>query len=102
MGAFFDYDNPTVLETQIEDELNIKPTQWALFFTLYSIPNVILPLFGGIFLDKIGVRLGLLIFSFVVVIGQTLFMIGGYNKSYSLMLLGRIVFGLGGENTNVA
>ena len=73
-----------------------------MFFTVYSTPNVILPLFGGIFLDKIGIRSGLILFTILVTLGQIVFMLGGYSKSYIVMLLGRVLFGLGGESMTVA
>jgi hypothetical protein len=37
-----------------------------------------LPLLGGILLDSIGVRMGLIFFCAVLAIGQMIFMIGGY------------------------
>ena len=72
-----------------------------MFVSVYSYPNVILPLIGGIFLDKIGIRLGLVVFAFTILVGQTLFMIGGYTKTYWFMILGRVIFGLGGETFGV-
>jgi len=73
-----------------------------MFVSVYSYPNVILPLIGGIFLDKIGIRLGLVVFAFTILVGQTLFMIGGYTKTYWFMILGRVIFGLGGECLGVS
>jgi hypothetical protein len=37
-----------------------------------------LPVFGGIFLDKIGIRTGLIIFTIVLTFGQLIFTMGGY------------------------
>ena len=44
----------------------------------------------------------LLIFAFIVFVGQVIFSIGVSFKSFPIMLLGRIVFGIGGETTGVA
>jgi MFS family permease len=71
-------------------------------YTVYSIPNVALPLFGGMFLDKIGIRVGLMLFTVTVLAGQCVFMMGGYAANYPLMLVGRVVFGMGGESMTVA
>jgi len=49
-----------------------------------------------------GVRLGTIIFSLFVLSGQVLFALGGFIHSYTLMEIGRFVFGLGGENLAVA
>ena len=61
-----------------------------------------LPIFGGLFLDKIGIRSGLLLFTTILTLGQFVFMIGGYMASYNVMLAGRIIFGMGGECMTVA
>ena len=47
-------------------------------------------------------RLGLILFTVVLTIGQGIFVIGGYKDSYLIMMLGRFVFGLGGESMTVA
>jgi len=36
---------------------------------MYSLPNWILPLCGGVFMDYIGYDIGLVVFSFMVVMG---------------------------------
>ena len=47
-------------------------------------------------------RLGLILFTVVLTIGQAVFTIGGYKASYWIMMLGRFIFGLGGECMTVA
>jgi MFS family permease len=73
-----------------------------LLYSVYSYPNTVLPIFGGIFLDIIGLRLGILVFSGILTLGQGVFMIGGYKKSFGIMIAGRVIFGLGGESLSVA
>ena len=63
---------------------------------------MVLPVFGGIFLDKIGIRTGLIIFTIILTFGQFIFTMGGYQKNYDVMLAGRIIFGCGGECMGVA
>jgi len=70
-------------------------------YTVYAIPNTILPLVGGLFLDKIGTRNGLLLFTTVLALGQGIFMVGGYRLNFELMLIGRVVFGIGCESMYV-
>lgn len=53
ISNYFCYDNPASMETKIEDRI-VDETKYGLLYTVYAIPNVFLPLFGGIFLDKIG------------------------------------------------
>ena len=59
MGSYFCYDNPLALSLYLEDCNNawcISKTKVNLLYSVYSLPNIILPLLGGIFLDKIGVK----------------------------------------------
>jgi len=69
---------------------------------LYSFPNIIFPLFGGYIIDLLGVRIGIVVFSGLVCLGQTLFGFGVFLRSYGIALGGRVVFGLGGESLNVS
>jgi len=88
------------------DEYFGKPddfeTLFSLLYTLYAVPNIVLPFFGGYFTDKWGARFCLLIFSCLITIGQVVFALGLSIKSWPVMYLGRIIFGCGGENMNVA
>lgn len=56
MGSYFCYDNPGSIETTLEDDMKISTTQYSLLYSVYSYPNTVLPIFGGIFLDMIGLR----------------------------------------------
>lgn len=57
MGSYFCYDIPAVATTTFEDApYNLTALQVNLMYVVYSVPNTVLPLLGGIFLDKIGVR----------------------------------------------
>ena len=82
--------------------MNISTAKFNLLYSVYSYPNTVLPIFGGIFLDIIGLRLGILVFSGILTLGQGVFMIGGYQKSFGIMIAGRVIFGLGGESLSVA
>jgi MFS family permease len=50
----------------------------------------------------LGVRIGIIIFSILVTAGQAIFAFGVSIKSYPIALLGRGIFGCGGESQNVA
>lgn len=73
-----------------------------MLYSIYSFPNVILPFFGGYLVDMMGVRIGIFIFSLFVTAGQAIFAFGVSIKSYPVALLGRGIFGCGGESQNVA
>ena len=77
-------------------------TNFNLLYSLYSLPNVILPLFGGNIVDKVGASLGMVSFSVLLLLGQFIFGIGISVKHWAVMFLGRFVYGLGGESISVA
>jgi len=108
IGNYYCFDNPEALSEQLKHEFadTTYGAQWqtwyGLFYSVYSFPNVILPIFGGFFVDKFGVKLMLMLFAGFIVTGQLIFALGGSIKSVPLMLAGRVVFGFGGENLTVA
>ena len=61
-----------------------------------------IPLIGGALIDSMNPAYVLMGFSFIVCLGQTIFAIGVSTKWFSLMLIGRILFGIGGETISVA
>lgn len=69
---------------------------------MYSLPNIILPIIGGVLVDKLGPTAMLIIFSILVCGGQSLFALGVTHKTFPMMAAGRLVFGLGGESLEVA
>jgi len=71
-----------------------------LMYSVYSLPNIILPLIGGVFIFKYGYRIMFLVFGFCVLVGQLIFAIGCSCKSIHIMLIGRTIFGFGGESLN--
>ena len=75
--------------------------RYGFLYTAYAVPNTILPLVGGLLLDKIGTRRGLILFTFLLCLGQGIFMLGGYQMSFPLMVIGRVIFGIGCESMYV-
>jgi len=65
-------------------------------------PNIILPLCGGIFIDKLGLRLGAIIFAGIIALGQGIFTVGGFITNFPVMVAGRFVLGVGSEAAAVA
>ncbi len=106
VANYYCYDIPAALHQQLSDYMgnadNHFETYFQLLYTLYSVPNVILPFFGGYFVDKWGVRTCLILFMSFLVIGQTIFSIGVSKNSWTWMFIGRILYGFGGESLGVA
>ena len=88
VGSYYCYDNPAALtETFIRvshknfviilnkfftaQVMNVDFSRYNLMYSLYSWPNVILSLIGGVLIDRyLGVRIGTVVFSLFVTFGQ--------------------------------
>ncbi len=105
-GNYYSYDTPGSINTQLKSWLGSsdKGFQWQLNFlySVYSLPNIFLPLVGGILVDRLGPASMLSLFSTFICLGQILFALGMSLKSFGLMAAGRLVFGFGGESLEVA
>lgn len=96
-GGYFVYDNPAELETIIEDKFNISTSKYSLLYSIYSLPNFVLPLIGGLFIEKYGENKALILYCSLAICGQTLLTFGADIENFPVMLLGRGLFGAGAE-----
>ncbi|XP_028276324.1 lysosomal dipeptide transporter MFSD1 isoform X2 [Parambassis ranga] len=102
-GSYFCFDNPAALQTQVIQDLNLNTAKFMQLYAWYSWPNVVLCFFGGFLIDRVfGIRLGTIIFSLFVCVGQVIFAAGAWVNKFWLMEAGRFVFGIGGESLAVA
>ncbi|KAK9695459.1 Major Facilitator Superfamily [Popillia japonica] len=102
-GSYFCYDNPGALHDNFITDLNLSETDFMLLYSLYAWPNVILCFIGGFLIDRVfGIRLGTNIYMFITLIGHTIFAYGTYYNIFSVMAIGRFIFGIGGESVAVA
>ncbi|XP_061861450.1 major facilitator superfamily domain-containing protein 1 isoform X4 [Colius striatus] len=70
-GSYFCYDNPAALQTQVQRDMKVNTAQFMALYAWYSWPNVVLCFFGGFLIDRVfGIRLGTIIFSVFVCVGQ--------------------------------
>jgi len=109
-GQFFAFDIPSALNEELKDLLmkptNITEEDYAFYFSslysVYSLPNIILPLAMGIAVDMYGYRMLIALLAIFVVGGHVLFSAGVLLSSWPVMLGGRALFGFGGESLQVA
>jgi MFS family permease len=64
-------------------------SKFDLLQSVYSWPNMILPLFGGIFIDSFGIRKTMVAFMILIFSGQLIFSIALSTEQYWLALVGR-------------
>jgi len=62
-----------------------------------------LALFGGLLIDRVfGIRFAAIVFCTLVLIGQIVFAIGISSGNFWICIVGRFIFGLGGESLSVS
>lgn len=100
-GGYWAYDNPAELQSQIMKDFGVSVTTYSYTYSVYSLPNIIIPLFGGFIVEKIGKGKSLIATAFLVTVGQVLCSIAGFSKSFALLIFGRALYGIGGETMYV-
>lgn len=108
-GSYWVFDFPGAVPTELCNWFTAHGVAFPLWkngflYSVYSYPNVILGFFGGYIVDRFtGVRLGAFLFCFLVFCGQLIFCFGiQFQYYWAGCVLGRFVFGLGGESLTVA
>ncbi|MGC9375186.1 MAG: MFS transporter [Bacteroidales bacterium] len=120
---YYFYDALSPLKDLMQINLGFSSTDYGLFISAYSVPNVFLlmAVLGGIILDKIGIRITGFSFVLLMSLGSLItaygasdmYLSGGlgyhfmdsfltqYNPSLKMMYLGFFIFGLGAETSIV-
>lgn len=98
-GNYYVYDSIAPLADTLKDQLGFSSTQIGTLNAIYSFPNIIMVLIGGIIVDRIGTRTATLIFTAICFAGAILTALSG---SFVGMAAGRLLFGLGAESMIVA
>ncbi len=99
MGSYYTYDSIAPVAGQLRTERGFSHAQIGLLNAVFNLPNIALALIGGILIDRIGAAKAILIAAAICALGAILTAIG---EPYSLMLVGRLIFGLGNETLYIA
>ena len=75
--------------------LKITDTKLGELYSVYSIPNMVLPLFAGSLIDYYGSRAMLTVTFFTTLVGNLIFAIGGRYDNFNVILVGYCIFGIG-------
>lgn len=107
-GNYYAFDNPSALNRPLHGQLaplhdeKLFQYRFSLLYSVYSIPNVVLPFFVGRLLDRWGSRFILIVLSLLVALGQMMVAHGVGARAFVWTTMGRIIFGVGGESLAVA
>jgi MFS family permease len=98
-GNYYAYDSIGPVADSLQRLLGFSDTQIGTLNAIYSFPNIVMVLVGGVIVDRFGTRLSTLIFAIICTIGAVLTAI---SPLFPVMAAGRLVFGLGAESMIVA
>lgn len=105
-GDYYCFDSVGAVHDHLESQFYFLEDNFEYYYNLlyaiYSIVNIFVPFFGGTLIKIFGNKNMFIIFGLIIVIGQFIVYFGCKNNSIYTMLIGRIIFGLGGENLNVS
>ncbi|XP_053720890.1 major facilitator superfamily domain-containing protein 1 [Synchiropus splendidus] len=122
-GSYFCFDIPSVLQDQFQGNLTcsnttvingtvdcvvglgMTPQEYNLLYAIYAWTNAVVVILAGFLIDKLGNRFGVFLFSFLCVLGSSLFALGSHFRGspylLPLMLTGRLLFGSGNGSLTI-
>ena len=113
-SVYFWFDSPNSLSNLLKakvvhDKESANSIKYNMLYSVYSYPNIILPLVGGFIIDKFGIHFASIMFTSLTAAGQCIFAISGFigtddqnnNLPYVLAIIGRIAFGIGGDSVYI-
>ncbi|CAH1767964.1 1003_t:CDS:2, partial [Entrophospora sp. SA101] len=83
------------LKAVIKTELGISNSQYGVVQSSVTLVNTILPILGGVFIDIFGTLVGSVLATSLIAIGNILVALSTDLKSFAVMVIGRILYGLG-------
>ena len=98
-GNYYVYDCISPLADVLKAQLGFSDANIGLLQAIYSVPNIVMVLIGGIIIDRIGTKRSTLIFAVICLVGAVVTVTSG---RLATMAAGRLIFGLGAESMIVA
>jgi len=98
-GNYYAYDSIGPVADHLQRLLGYTDTQIGTLNAIYSFPNIVMVLIGGVVVDRFGSRQATLLFALICLLGTV---VTAVSPSFHVMALGRLLFGLGAESMIVA
>lgn len=106
-GSYAAYDAIAAVQEPLMKDLGLTLPQFGYLYSVYALPNILLVIFGGTLVDKLGahtvgiattasVALGALLVAMAPSLG-----LFGNRGRFAIMLIGRFIFGVGAESSYV-
>ena len=98
-GNYYAYDAIGPVADLLQRQLGYTDTQIGTLNAIYSLPNIIMVLIGGIIVDRFGTWTSTLIFAIICALGAV---VTALSPKFPVMAAGRLLFGVGAESMIVA
>jgi len=98
-GNYYVYDAISPIADLLKSQLDFSDTNIGWLQAIYSMPNIFMVAIGGIIIDRVGVKKGVMLFGVLCLLGSAITAASGV---LTYMAIGRLVFGLGAESLIVA
>src|SRR5512139_532293 len=98
-GNFYIYDSIGPVASLLQEQRGFSNTQIGMLNAIYSLPNIVLILMGGMLVDRYGAGRMLLWSTAVCLSGAVL---TAFGPDFTTMAAGRLFFGIGAETQNIA
>ncbi len=98
-GNFYVYDSIGPVADLLQRQRDFSDLQLGMLNAIYSLPNIVLILVGGILVDRYGAARMLIWTGLVCLVGTAL---TAFSPAFSGMATGRLLFGIGAETFNIA
>jgi MFS family permease len=98
-GNFYVYDSIGPVADLLQQQRRFNDTQIGMLNAIYSLPNIVLILIGGVLVDRFGAGRMMLWSTAVCLLGAAL---TAFAPGFATMAAGRLFFGIGAETQNIA
>ena len=98
-GNYYVYDSIGPVAELLHRQRGFSDSQIGMLNAIYSLPNILLLLFGGMLVDRFGAARMMFWTGIVCLRGAAL---TAFSPDFRGMVTGRLLFGIGGETFNIA
>lgn len=99
IGNYYVYDSIGPVAELLSRQLGYSDTQIGTLNAVYSLPNIVMVLIGGVLVDRYSARVVTLATTVICFLGAVL---TAFGAEFPMMVAGRLLFGLGAETMIVA
>jgi len=99
LGNYYVYDAIGPVAELLAQQLHFSDTQIGTLNAIYSLPNILLVVVGGVLVDRFTARVMVVVTTTICLIGAVVTVLG---TQFPVMAAGRLIFGIGAETLVVA